>query len=106
MVGGTIEEHDHEAEQQTDDSRWGTRWTARRAGVVGHHHPGGGHHRSPRRRAAGTAGAAELDSENGYVVYSVPITGADGTTVDVKIDAGNAAVLAQETYDGTEASND
>lgn len=54
----------------------------------------------------GTAGAAELDSENGYVVYSVPITRADGTTVDVKIDAGNAAVLAQETDEGTEAGND
>ncbi|MGI8694906.1 MAG: PepSY domain-containing protein [Geodermatophilaceae bacterium] len=53
----------------------------------------------------GTAGAAELDSENGYVVYSVPITGADGTTVEVKIDAGNASVLAQETDEGTEASN-
>lgn len=54
----------------------------------------------------GTAGAAELDSENGYVVYSVPITRADGMTVEVKIDAGNASVLAQETDEGTEASND
>ncbi len=54
----------------------------------------------------GTAGAAELDSENGYVVYSVPITGAGGTTVDVKVDAGSGAVLAQETDDGTEAADD
>lgn len=45
----------------------------------------------------GTAGVAELENENGYVVYNVSITGADGTTVDVKVDAGTGAVLAQET---------
>lgn len=54
----------------------------------------------------GTAGTAELDSENGYVVYSVPVTRADGTAVDVKIDAGDASVLAQEPDDGAEAGND
>lgn len=48
----------------------------------------------------GTAGAAQLENENGYVVYGVEITQADGTTVDVKIDAGNGTVLAQDTGDG------
>lgn len=54
----------------------------------------------------GTASATELDNENGYVVYSVEVTRADGTTVDVKIDAGDATVLAQETDDDTEANDD
>jgi len=54
----------------------------------------------------GTAGAVELENENGYVVYSVEVTTADGTTVEVKIDAGNAAVLAQETDDDTETNDD
>ena len=44
----------------------------------------------------GTAGTALLESENGYVVYGIEITKADGTVVDVKVDAGNGTVLAQE----------
>jgi uncharacterized membrane protein YkoI len=60
----------------------------------------------------GTAGAVELDNENGYVVYSVEVTAADGNSVDVKVDAGNGNVLAQdagndtETNDDTETNND
>lgn len=48
----------------------------------------------------GTAGQVELDNENGNVVYSVEITKADRTAVDVKVDAGNAKVLHQEADDG------
>ncbi|GAA3164157.1 hypothetical protein GCM10010531_15420 [Blastococcus jejuensis] len=44
----------------------------------------------------GNAGTVELDNENGFVVYSVEITGADGTVTDVKVDAGTAQVLSQE----------
>ena len=44
----------------------------------------------------GTAGTALLESENGYVVYGIEVTKADGTVVDVKVDAGNGKVLAQE----------
>lgn len=44
----------------------------------------------------GNAGKIELDNENGFVVYSVEITGADGTVTDVKVDAGNGQVLAQD----------
>ena len=54
----------------------------------------------------GTAGTAELEDENGYVVYSVPVTGTEATTVDVKVDAGNATVLAQDTDNDTETSDD
>ena len=43
----------------------------------------------------GTAGKVELENENGNVVYGVEVT-ANGTTIDVKVDAGNASVLAQE----------
>ncbi|MCU1545244.1 MAG: propeptide PepSY amd peptidase [Homoserinimonas sp.] len=54
----------------------------------------------------GTAGAVELDNENGYVVYSVEVTAADGSSVDVKVDAGNGDVLAEEADDDTETSDD
>jgi len=56
----------------------------------------------------GTAGAVELDNENGFVVYSVEVTAADGTTIDVKVDAGNGQVLAQDTEgaEGTEDTED
>ena len=42
----------------------------------------------------------ELDNENGFVVWSIEIRDAAGMVHDVKIDAGNAAVL------GTEAGED
>lgn len=55
----------------------------------------------------GSAGDAELGNENGFVVYDVTVTAADGTTVDVKVDAGNGQVLAQETDgEGGEGPND
>ena len=52
----------------------------------------------------GTAGKVELDNANGYVVYSVEVTAADGSVTDVTVDAGNATVLAQdaEQNDGEE----
>jgi uncharacterized membrane protein YkoI len=46
----------------------------------------------------GTAVSVSLDNENGNVVYSITIT-ANGTTTDVKVDAGNAAILAKDTPD-------
>ena len=52
----------------------------------------------------GTVEAVELDNENGNVVYSVEITKADGSKIDVKVDAGNAKVLHQEADDGDDAS--
>jgi uncharacterized membrane protein YkoI len=47
----------------------------------------------------GTAGKISLDNENGNVVWSVEITKADGTVTDVKVDAGNGTVLAQDAGD-------
>lgn len=47
----------------------------------------------------GTVAETDLDNENGYVVYSVEINGADGTVSEVVIDAGDGAVLAQQAED-------
>jgi uncharacterized membrane protein YkoI len=47
----------------------------------------------------GTAGEVELENENGNVVYGVEVKDASGASYDVKVDAGNGAVLAQESDD-------
>lgn len=54
----------------------------------------------------GTANAAELGNENGYVVWDVEVAGQGGEVTDVKVDAGNGQLLAQETGDneGSEKS--
>lgn len=52
----------------------------------------------------GTVGSIELHNENGFVVYSVEVAQADGTTVDVVVDAGDASILAQDT--DTETNDD
>lgn len=54
----------------------------------------------------GKAGPAELDEENGKVVYEVEITKADNTSVDVIVDAVNGDVIAQETDDDTHEANE
>jgi uncharacterized membrane protein YkoI len=51
----------------------------------------------------GTVQQTQLENENGSVVYSVQIKGADGTVTDVKVDAGNGKVLAQQVGDGETA---
>ncbi|HHY78787.1 MAG TPA: PepSY domain-containing protein [Thermoanaerobacter sp.] len=43
----------------------------------------------------GTVTKVSLDNENGYLVYSVEVKTANGV-VDVKVDAGNGTVLAQD----------
>ena len=53
----------------------------------------------------GTAGDVTLENEDGYVVYGVEITTTDGSTVDVKVDAGNGTILAQQAGD-TETNDD
>lgn len=54
----------------------------------------------------GTAKDAELGDENGYVVWEVEIQASDGTLQEVKVDAGNGQVLAQESEndEGSEAN--
>ena len=54
----------------------------------------------------GTAGKVELDNANGYVVYSVEVTAADGSVTDVTVDAGNATVLAQDAEQNEGAEQD
>lgn len=57
----------------------------------------------------GTLIKVELDNENGSVVYSVEIR-TDRGVVDVKVDAGNGKVLAQESdsaeHGGRDAADD
>jgi uncharacterized membrane protein YkoI len=53
----------------------------------------------------GKVGDVVLENENGYVVYGIEITTADGSTVDVKVDAGNGSILAKQA-DGAESSDD
>ena len=52
---------------------------------------------------AGTVGEVELENENGNVVYGVEITQADGTKLDVKVDAGNGKVLDKEADNDRDA---
>ncbi len=46
-----------------------------------------------------TVNGVELENENGSVVYEVDMTDSAGAAIEVKIDAGNGAVLAQESGD-------
>ena len=47
----------------------------------------------------GSVSETQLDVENGFVVYSLEINGADGTVTEVVVDAGNATVLTQQAQD-------
>ena len=47
--------------------------------------------------APGTLNTIQLDEEDGFVVWEADITQADGTVVEVLVDAGDASILAQET---------
>ncbi len=54
----------------------------------------------------GKAAPAELDDEDGKVVYEVEIIQDDGTEVDVIIDAINGDVIAQETDADSHEANE
>jgi hypothetical protein len=47
----------------------------------------------------GTVAGTELDEVSASVVYSVEVTGSDGTVTDVIVDAGTAEVLARRARD-------
>lgn len=53
----------------------------------------------------GTADTAELENENGSVVYEVEVTADDGSDTEVKVDAGNGAVLDTEAEDEDEGES-
>ncbi|MDO5736728.1 MAG: PepSY domain-containing protein [Propionibacteriaceae bacterium] len=44
----------------------------------------------------GTVNTIKLDDEDGFVVWEADITQADGTVIEVLVDAGDASILAQE----------
>jgi uncharacterized membrane protein YkoI len=54
----------------------------------------------------GTVKDAELGNENGFVVWEVEVQASDGTLQEVKVDAGNGQILAQEAEndEGSEAN--
>jgi uncharacterized membrane protein YkoI len=56
----------------------------------------------------GTVRDAELGNENGFVVWEVEVQASDGTLQEVKVDAGNGQILAQEAEDdeGSEANEE
>ena len=54
----------------------------------------------------GRAVEADLNVEDGYVVYGVEVVGANGTITDVKIDAGNGRVLAHDTSEVEQNDNE
>ena len=43
-----------------------------------------------------TVSEAVIGDENGYLIYEVKVTAKDGSILEVKVDAGNAKILAQE----------
>jgi uncharacterized membrane protein YkoI len=53
----------------------------------------------------GTVQQTQLGNENGFVVYSVGIKAADGTITDVKVDAGDAKILAQDSGQDAETAD-
>ena len=53
------------------------------------------------KKNSGKAISAELEEEDGYLVYSVEIVTGDGT-VEVKVDAGNKQILKSEIKDEDE----
>lgn len=50
----------------------------------------------------GKAAPAQLENEDGNVVWEVEVTAADGKVTEVKVDAGNGKVLHQEVEDADE----
>ncbi len=55
--------------------------------------------------AGGTSTSAELENENGSVIWEVEVTADDGTVEEVKVDAGNGDILDREA-DDDEADDD
>jgi hypothetical protein len=51
----------------------------------------------------GDISASQLENENGSLVWEFTVTQADGSTLEVKVDAGNGSVLAADAVDETEA---
>jgi|tagenome__1003787_1003787.scaffolds.fasta_scaffold20841352_1 hypothetical protein len=52
----------------------------------------------------GTVAGSELETDEGFVVYQVSVTQADGTVIEVTVDAGNGTVLTQSRDDDPDAT--
>jgi uncharacterized membrane protein YkoI len=59
-----------------------------------------------QKRVPGKVLSAALENENGNLVYSVVIAPPSGPVQDVKVDAGNAAVLYTNTGNGREGDEE
>lgn len=59
--------------------------------------------RAASQAVSGNVGQVELENENGSVVYSVEMVDQSGKHIDVKVDAGNGQVLAQDADSDDEA---
>jgi uncharacterized membrane protein YkoI len=62
------------------------------------------------KQVPGKVVRAELENENGYLVYGVEIAKADHQIYDVKVDAGNGKVLKidqdkKEVHEGEDSDN-
>ncbi len=53
-------------------------------------------------RFEGTALEAELETEDGYLVYEVGVSTADGAVMEIVIDAGNGSILKTEQEEDEE----
>lgn len=53
----------------------------------------------------GTVLGSALENDNGSVIYEVDMTDTNGKSIEVKVDAGNGAVLSQESTDETEVED-
>ena len=53
-------------------------------------------------RFEGTALEAELETEDGYLVYEVGVSTADGVVMEIVIDAGNGSILKTEQEEDEE----
>ena len=57
-------------------------------------------------RFPGKAINAELEDEDGYLVFEVEVVGAKGIRTDVKVDAGNGKILASENEGSKEKEHE
>ncbi len=62
--------------------------------------------RAALKAVLGTVHETELEtSDNGYVVYDIEVSGDDGKTHEVKVDAGNGEILQQDLEDEADESD-
>ena len=58
------------------------------------------------KEVPGTVKEAELDDENGYVVWEIEVAADGGSYREVEVDAGNGRILAQEAEDNEGSAQD